>query len=80
MKKYDILKPEYAICCYSRWNCLVYGNNQDGKGLILESDFLINESKEDLSSKVFDVPSDFCLSGEEYFNVEEVEVYQIIFE
>ena len=80
MKKYKILKPSYAIGYFPFSNCLVYGNNYDSKGLILHSSFLTKEKgQENHSSKVYDMPSDYCLSGENYFSIDEVEVYQIIF-
>ena len=80
MKKYKILKPEYAISCYPGGYCLVYGNNEDSNGVYLHDGFLSRSSKENHASRVNNVPSDFCLSGEREFNVEEVEVYQIEFE
>ena len=81
MKKYKILKPELAIYCFPEYDCLVYGNNQDAKGLFLHNNFLKfeNQGTENNSSRVYDVTSDYCLSNEEHFSVEEVEVYQIIF-
>ena len=80
MKKYNILKPEVAIGCYPNGDCLVYGNNGDAKGLFLSTTFLKFPSTENHSNRVYDVSSDFCLSGEYEFLVEEVEVYQIIFD
>jgi len=80
MKKYKILKPENAISCYPGGYCLVYGNNEDCNGIYLHDGFLSRSSKENHASRVYNVPSDCCLSGEREFNVEEVEVYQIEFE
>ena len=80
MKKYNILKPELAIACYPKENSLVYGNNGDGNGIYLTKSFLNDYSIEDHSNRVYDVSSDFCLSGQNEFLVEEVEVYQIIFD
>ena len=81
MKKYNVLKPELAIECYPKSSCLVYGNNKDGYGLVLYNNFLkINKNFENHYSRVYNVPSDFCLSGENEFEVEEVEVYQVIYE
>ena len=80
MKKYNILKPEVAIACYPDQYCLVYGNNGDGKGIYLSSSFLYDYCTENQSNRVYDVSSDYCLSGENEFLVEEVEVYQIIFD
>ena len=80
MKKYKILNPSLAIGCYPYSDCLVYGNNADANGLYLHSDCLKeNKGMENHSSRVYDVPSDYCLSGENMFSVDEVEVYQIIF-
>jgi hypothetical protein len=80
MEKYNILKPKLAICCYPDENCLVYGNNGDGQGFYLSNQFLENNyNYECHSSRVYNVSSDYCLSEEKNFNVEEVEVYQIIF-
>ena len=79
MQKYNILKPELAIGCYST-NCLVYGNNYDGCGIYLNNNFFSNSGYENHKTRVYNVPSDFCLTDENYFEVEEVEVYQIIYE
>ena len=80
MKKYNILKPESAIECYPD-NCLVYGNNRDSCGVCLEKNFLkTKDNFENHKTRVYNVPSDFCLSGENEFEVEEVEVYQVIYE
>ena len=96
MKKYNILKPESAIKCFPNENCLVYGNKTDGYGICLKNNFLKinnnfgialvnnflkrNDNFENHKSRVYNVPSDICLSGENKFEVEEVEVYQILFE
>ena len=79
MEKYKILKPELAICCYPNENCIVYGNNADNNGISLRANYLNKISKENHSTKVYDIPKDFFLSGDNIFNVEEVEVYQVIF-
>ena len=80
MKKYNILKPEGAIKCYENWDFLAYGNNSDFKGIYLETNFKENKGVENHSNRVYDVSSDYCLSGEKEFDVEEVEVFQIIYE
>lgn len=80
MKKYNISKPEDAISCYPGIYCLVYGNNADSKGIYLHNGFLNRVSKENHCTRVYNVSSDFCLSGESEFYVEEVEVYQVIFD
>ena len=80
LKKYNILKPENAIFCLPNQCCLVYGHNGDGKGLYLYSGFLDEFGYENHSSKVYNASTDFCLSGESQFKVEEVEVFQIIFD
>ena len=80
MKKYNILKPEFAIRCYEFWDFLAYGNNGDFKGIYLETNFKENKGVENHSNRVYNVPSDYCLSGEKEFDVEEVEVFQIIYE
>ena len=80
MQKYDILKPEVAIGCYPKEFCLVYGNNGDGNGLGLINKFLHSSgSFENNKTRVYDVPSDNCLTGQTYFNAAEVEVYQVKF-
>ena len=67
-----------AFSYYSS-NPLVYGNNSDGKGIYLNNNFLKdNSNTEDHSTKVYDMPSDYCLTGDENFGVEEVEIFQII--
>ena len=82
MKKYNILKPELAIACYPNEACLVYGfNEEDNSGIALLNNFLeVKDNFENHYSRVYNVPSDFYLSGENYFEVEEVEVYQVIYE
>ena len=80
MQKYKILKPEVAIGCYPNENCLVYGNNADSAGVYLSRNFLNRkDSTENHKTRVYNVPSDYCLTGENNFEVEEVEVYQVIF-
>ena len=79
MNKYKILKSKLAIGCDPYNYLLIYGNDHDGKGLFLFSGFLSRKNKENNSTRVYDVPSNYCLSGEEEFYVEEVEVYQIRF-
>ena len=81
MKKYNILKPESAIECYPEYDCLVYGNTRFSDGIVLYDNFLkLQKNYENQYSRVYNVPSDFCLSDEKEFEVEEVEVYQVIFE
>ena len=80
MEKYSILKTEIAIGCYPYYQSLVYGNNGDGKGIYIPNEFLKNKGSENLSTKVYNVPSDYCLSGESNFLVKEIEVYQVIFQ
>jgi len=79
-KKYKILKPQSAFSCYQSSHTLIYGNKSDAKGIYLNNNFLSCSNHEDQSTRIYEVPSDFCLTGEEDFNVDEVEVYQIIFE
>ena len=79
MEKYKILKPELAICCNPGDNCIAYGNNGDNNGICLKPNFLKKVNLENHESKVYNVPEDFYLSGEKMFNIEDVEVYQIIF-
>ena len=77
--KYKILNSSLAFVYFSS-NPLCYGNNSDGRGVYLNDHFLNCENNEDQSSRVYDVPSDNCLSGEKLFRVDEVEIFQIIFE
>ena len=42
--------------------------------------FFQKKNKEDHSTKVYDVPSDYCLTGKKNFMVKEVEIFQIIYE
>ena len=80
MQKYEILKPELAIGCYPQSNCLVYGNNQDAAGLYLDNNFLNSTCNgENHKTRVYNVPSDYCLTGQNKFETEEVEVYQVKF-
>ena len=79
-KKYNVLMPDYAMRCIPYNCCLVYGNNGRGEGMCIYSGFLNSQKHiENNIKKVYDLPSDHCLSGEENFSVEELEVYQIIF-
>ena len=78
-KKYDIKKPEFAMRCIPYNYCLVYGNDGHGEGLRIPSGFLKSDNWENNSKKVYDLPSDNCLSGEQTFSIEDLEVYQIIF-
>ena len=48
--------------------------------MYFESGFFKNACRENQSTKVYDVPSDHCLSGENDFYVDEVEVYNLAFE
>ena len=82
LQKYEILKPEYALCCDPESEFyLIYGNNWDGCGIYLYSggNKLVCKATENHKSRVYDVSSYYCLSGENHFDVEEIEVYQIIF-
>ena len=77
--KYKILKSKLAFA-YFDGNPLTYGNDYDSKGIYLNNNFLKFNNREDQSTRVYDVPSDYCLTGEKNFEVEEVEIFQIIFE
>ena len=78
-EKYNILKPDLAIRTYKSLYFLSYGNTGKYDGISLKPNFKNNKGCENHSTRIYDVPSDFCLSGENYFDVEEVEVFQIIF-
>ena len=78
-QKYNVLIPEYAASCHPKCYSMVYGNKSDGGGLCIDND-ANGPCCENLFNNVFDVPSKYCLSGEEKdFGIEECEVYQIIF-
>ncbi len=79
-EKYDVIKPEMAISCIPYEYILVYGNNDDRYGLRIFDEFSEKENYENFGKKAYDVPSQFCLSGDNIFYVEELEVYNIIFE
>ena len=80
MKNYKILKPNLAIASYSDHSSfLTYGNNGDGCGIYLKNNFLTKGGHENHASKAYNTDSKYCLSTEEDFSVEEVEVYKIIF-
>ena len=79
-EKYDILKPENAINCIPDKCTLIYGNNNDRYGIRLLNNFFEKNNFENMATKIYDTPSNFCLSGNNIFLVKEVEVYQIIFE
>ena len=74
--KYKILKSNLAFAYYDG-NPLVYGNDCDGKGIYLNENFLERESREDHFTRVYNVTSDYCLTNERNFEVEEVEIFQI---
>ena len=76
---YKIKNSQYAFGCYENYT-LVYGNNWDGRGIYLYTNFFQKENKEDHSTRVYDVPSDYCLTGKKNFMVKEVEIFQIIYE
>ena len=76
---YKILKSKFAFGCYEKYT-LVYGNNWDGHGIYLYDNFFQKENKEEDSTRVNDVPSDYCLTGKKSFMVNEVEIFQIIYE
>ena len=79
-KKYKILKPDYAMRCIPYNYCLAYGNDCCGEGLCVHNGFLQkSDNWENNDKKVYDLPSDNCLSGEKNFSIEELEVYQIKF-
>ena len=79
-QKYDILIPENAINCIPEKSTLIYGNNNDRYGIRLFSKFLTKNSYENMNTKVYNTPSDYCLNGNNIFVVREVEVFQVIFE
>ena len=78
--KYDVVKPDIAISCYPEAYTLVYGNKDDRYGIRLFSRFLNKKNYENLSSGVYNAPSENCLSGSNKFEVEDVEVFKVIFE
>ena len=85
LEKYKILKPCYAISCATDGFYLIFGNNLDGCGIYLDEDRFNFKNKpplllkENHSTKVYDIPSNFYLTGESCSEVEEIEVFQIIF-
>ena len=78
-EKYDILKPENAINCIPDKCTLIYGNNNDRYGIRLFSNFFEKNSFENMATKTYNTPSNYCLTGNNIFLVKEAEVYQIIF-
>ena len=80
MEKFKILKPELSIGCYPNSNHLVYGNNYDGAGLYINNNCFKKGGEENHRTRVYDMPSNNFLTGEKQFEIEEIEVYQIIFE
>ena len=85
LEKYKILKPDYALFSVTDGFYLIYGNNLDGCGLYLDEDRYNNQHmppllvKENHSTKVYDIPSNYYLTGESCSEVEDIEVFQIIF-
>ncbi len=76
-KIYKILKPEEAIGCFKGFP-FFFGNTTKKDGLYVYDQFLTNgRSFEDQSTKVYDVPNKFELSGESRFFIEDAEVYHI---
>ena len=78
MEKYNILNSTIAFACYST-ETLVYGNHHDSKGIYLFNNFLTKKNEENQSTKAYNVTSDYCLTNQAKFEVEEVEIYQILF-
>ena len=80
MKNYKILKPNLAVFSASDHSSfLTYGNNGDGCGIFLRYDYLTKGGHENHTTKVYNVDSKYFLSTEEEFQIEYVEVYNIIF-
>ena len=76
LKKYDIKKPEYAMYyCTSCGPC--FGHACD---IVLYDKFLTSNNSWENNAKYYsyDVQNDTEFTGETYFGVEEVEVYQIL--
>ena len=80
MKKFKILKPELSIGCCPNAALLAYGNNGDGFGIYMYNNCFKSGGIENHKTKVYDVPSNNYLTGENQFEIEEIEVYQIVFE
>ena len=80
LKKYDVLQSDIAIACYPDGYLLMYGNNFDRYGLRIYSGFLEKGNYENFKNKSYDTNDPFCLSGENEFYVDELEVFLIIFE
>ena len=80
MEKFKILKPELSIECYPNDALLVYGNNDDCYGIYMLNNCFKYCGVENHKTRVYDMPSDNYLTGEKKFKIEEIEVYQIIFE
>ena len=78
-EKYDILKPENAINCIPDKCTIIYGNNNDRYGIRLFSNFFEKNSFENMATKAYNTPSNYCLTGNNIFLVKEAELYQIIF-
>ena len=84
-EKFKMLKPDYAIGCATGGFYLIFGNNLDGCGIYLTEDRHNTKYmpplllKEDHSTKVYDIPSNCYLTGESCSEVQEIEVFQIIF-
>ena len=84
-EKFKMLKPDYAIGCATGGFYLIFGNNLDGCGIYLTEDRHNTKYmpplllKEDHSTKVYDIPSNYYLTGESCSEVQEIEVFQIIF-
>ena len=80
LEKYDVLKPEIAVVCYPTNFIIMYGNGFNRYGLRIPSKFLEKGSYENFDNRSYDTPDKYCLNGESEFNVDELEVFQIIFE
>ena len=80
LKKYDVLNSDIAIACYPSDYLLMYGNNFDRYGLRIYSGFLEKGNYENFKNKSYDTNDQFCLSGENEFYVDELEVFLIVFE
>ena len=80
LKKYDVLQPNIAASFYHKDFLLMYGNNNDRYGLRIHTNFLNENNYENFKNKSYDTPEEYCLTEKNIFNIDELEIYLIIFE
>ena len=76
---YKVLIPEKAIRFFNNHSFMI-GNTANSDGIYSSGNFLSNQSTEGYNNtKVYDIPGNYPLSGENNFTISELEIFTIIF-